>query len=131
MARAASRVSRAAMWNKIQSIWRRNKARYAEAVNRYGLPIILTAMALRLLMAASVLALYKLGFQFEALSDDALSAENAGLFVAAWALVWPLAPIRWGVAALIAPPIVRQVRKMRGLPPDLPPPEPEPEPEPE
>lgn len=114
------------MWTKIQAVWRRNKARYAEAVNRYGLPIILTAMALRLVMAAGVLALYKLGFQFEALSEEALSAENAGLFVAAWALVWPLAPIRWVLAAVLAPPVVRQVRKMRGLPPELPPPDPDP-----
>lgn len=112
------------MWNRIKSLWGRNKARYAESVNRYGLPVILTAILLRVLMAAAVVLLYKLGVQFQA-----LSTTDAGLFVAAWALVWPLGPIRWILAAILAPPVVRQWRRWRGLPAELPPPEPEAEPQ--
>jgi hypothetical protein len=111
------------MWQKIQALWRRNKARYAEAVNRYGLPVILTAIVLRLLMAAGVVGLYKLGFSFEA-----LETTDAGLFVAAWALVWPLGFVRWILAAILAPPLVRRWRVWRGLPAELPPPEPDPGP---
>ena len=106
------------MWTKIKHLWLRNKSRYGEAVNRYGVPVILTAMALRLVMAAIVLGLFRLGYAFEE-----LSTADAGLFVAAWALVWPLAPLRWILAAAIAPPVVRRFRAWRGLEPDLPPPE--------
>jgi hypothetical protein len=108
------------MWNRIKSFWRRNKARYAESVSRYGLPVILTAMLLRVVMAAGVVLLYKLGVEFQA-----LSTTDAGLFVAAWALVWPLGPVRWVLAAVIAPPVVRRWRVWRGLPAELPPAEPE------
>lgn len=104
------------MWERLKSLWRANKKRYAEAVNRYGVPVIVTAIALRLIMAVTVLGLYKLGMQFEA-----LSTADAGLFVGAWVLVWPLAPVRWIAAAAIAPPIVRRFRAWRGLDPKLPP----------
>ncbi|TVQ89552.1 MAG: hypothetical protein EA397_15045 [Deltaproteobacteria bacterium] len=106
------------MWLKIKHFWLRHKSRYAEAVNRYGVPVILTAMALRLIMAAIVLGLFRLGYAFE----EQLGTTDAGLFVAAWALVWPLAPVRWILAAVIAPPLVRKIRAWRGLDPDLPPP---------
>jgi hypothetical protein len=104
------------MWAQIQTFYRRHKSRYAAIVERYGPPVILTAIGLRLLMAGGVVVLFRLGWQFEA-----LSTTDAGLFVAAWALVWPLGPVRWILAALIAPPIVRQVRRARGLPAELPP----------
>ena len=77
--------------------------------------VLLTAIVIRLLMAVTVTVLVKLGWSFENLAGD------TGLFIAAWAFVWPLAPIRWILAAVIAPPIVRRWRKMRGQDPDLPP----------
>jgi hypothetical protein len=103
------------MWARIRSFWSRHKDRYVEALQRYGLAVWLTAVLMRVLMATAVTALVKLGWSFESLSTD------TGLFVAAWVFVWPLAPIRWILAAIIAPPIVRAFRRWRGQDPDLPP----------
>lgn len=103
------------MWDRVRSFWMRHKDRYVEAVQRYGLAVVLTAIVIRLLMAITVTVLVKLGWDFQSLASD------TGLFVAAWAFVWPLAPLRWILAAIIAPPVVRRWRRLRGQDPDLPP----------
>lgn len=107
------------MWNRIKAFWASHKARYTEALQRYGVAVWLTAVLLRVLMAAFVVFVYQAGYGFQG-----LEIADAGVIGAAYLLVWPLAPIRWILAALIGPAVVRWIRKMRGLDPALPPVEP-------
>ncbi|MFT7520189.1 MAG: hypothetical protein ACI9MC_002334 [Kiritimatiellia bacterium] len=104
------------MWTRIKDFWRRNKARYTEAVNRYGFPVVLTAVAFNLLMIGTVVAMVKVwGWEFESFNME------LGLIGGAWLVTRPLMPVRWILAVLIAPPLVRAWRKMRGMDPNLPP----------
>ncbi|MFK7931489.1 MAG: hypothetical protein AB8H79_25140 [Myxococcota bacterium] len=104
------------MWTRIKSYWQRHKARYQEAVSRYGLPVVITATLLNVINIAILVSLVKFGFNIEGVGG------TAGLIGGAWVVSKPFIPIRLALAVFIAPPIVRWWRRRRGLDPDLPPP---------
>lgn len=103
------------MWSAIRRFWNRHRTRYQEAVRRYGWPVVVTAVALNVIWIATLVILVKMGFQIEGVGG------TAGLIGGAWVVSKPFLPVRLALAVLIAPPIVRFVRKMRGMDPDLPP----------
>lgn len=103
------------MWNAIKRFWKRHKTRYREAVARYGMPVVLTALLLNALTIGALVMLVKSGVQIDGIGG------NAGLIGGAWVVSKPFLPIRLALAVFIAPPIVRWWRKRRGLDPDLPP----------
>lgn len=98
-----------------RTFWARHKARYQEAVRRYGWPVIATAIGLNVVWIAVLVTAVKMGVQIDGVGG------NAGLIGGAWVVSKPFLPVRLALAVLIAPPLVRQVRKWRGLDPDLPP----------
>ena len=104
-----------AMWKRIKAFWARHKARYQEAVRRYGWPVVATAVLLNVVWIAVLVTLVKLGFQIEGVGG------TSGLIGGAWVVSKPFLPVRLALAVLIAPPVVRLWRKWRGLDPDLPP----------
>jgi hypothetical protein len=103
------------MWQSLANFWRRHRARYSAAVERYGIIFLLWANVLRILMAATVVVAVQSGFAIPGFT------ATTGIFAAAWVFVWPFAPLRWALAAALAPPTSRLVRRLRGLNPDLPP----------
>ena len=103
------------MWTRIKAYWARNKARYEEAVRRYGWPVMLTAILLNVVWIATLVTLVKIGFEIEGVGG------TAGLIGGAWLVSKPFIPVRLALAVIIAPPIVIAWRKFRGLPIELPP----------
>lgn len=106
------------MWTAIKRFWNRHRARYQEAVRRYGWPVMATAIGLNVLWIATLATLVKLGVEIDGVGG------NAGLIAGAWVVSKPFLPVRLAIAVVIAPPVVRWVRKLRGLDPELPPVEP-------
>ena len=102
------------MWKSIKAFWARHKARYQEAVRRYGWPVVATAVLLNVVWIAVLVTLVKLGVQIDGVGG------NAGLIGGAWVASKPFLPVRLALAVLIAPPVVRLWRRWRGLDPDLP-----------
>lgn len=103
------------MFKAIKRFWKRHRARYQEAVKRYGWPVVATAIGLNVLWIAAIVTAVKLGFEIEGVGG------NAGLIGGAWVVSKPFLPVRLALAVLIAPPIVRWYRRWKGLDPGLPP----------